>query len=208
MLEVIQRLLQEMALMTQLEIAAVLCALAYVLLAMKQSLWCWPAALLSSGLYTYILWQAALLSDALLQFYYVLMALYGWFHWQRLQNQAKNSPEAQSLVRELSLTVHARLIFVTALFGGLLGYVMATYTHADYAWVDAQTTAFSVMATFLVARKVLSNWLYFVVIDAVSVYIYSQKSLYLTCALFVLYTVIALAGFYLWRQSYLKQQAN
>ncbi|MFC4655287.1 MULTISPECIES: nicotinamide riboside transporter PnuC [Rheinheimera] len=197
-----QQLFADMALMTQLELLAVLSALAYVLLALKQSLWCWPAALLSTLLYSHIMWHSALLSDALLQIYYAGMALYGWYNWRRLQQQQSH----QHGMTEFSLVFHGRLIAATAGAGLLLGYLMNRYTQADFAWVDAQTTTFSVLATFLVARKVVSNWLYWVVIDAVCIYVYIEKHLYFTTALFVLYTLIALAGFFLWRQSYRQQQ--
>ena len=178
-------------------------ALAYVLLAMKQSLWCWPAALLSTLLYTHIMWHSALLSDALLQLYYAGMALYGWYSWRQQQQKL---PAGQSGMIEWSVGTHVNLITVTALAGCLLGYLMDQYTHADFAYIDAQTTAFSVMTTYLVARKVVSNWLYWVVIDAVCIYVYIQKHLYFTTALFVLYTIIALIGFFVWRSSYQQQQ--
>ena len=189
--------------LTQLELAATLSALAYVLLAMKQSLWCWPAALLSTVLYTHIMWHSALLSDALLQLYYAGMALYGWYSW-RQQNQ--QLPAGQSGMTEWSASTHLNLIGGTAIAGLILGYLMDQYTHADFAYIDAQTTAFSVMTTYLVARKVVSNWLYWVVIDAVCIYVYIQKHLYFTTALFVLYTIIALIGFFVWRSSYQQQQ--
>jgi len=202
MMAVWQQLTAGLALMTQLELLATLLALAYVLLAMKQSLWCWPAALLSTLLYTHIMWHSALLSDAILQLYYAAMALYGWYNWRRMQQLDSGS---QRMV-EWTLSYHLRLIVLTALAGVTLGALMAHYTQADFAWIDAQTTAFSVMATFLVTRKVVSNWLYWVVIDAISIYIYIEKHLYFTTALFVLYTLIALTGFFVWRNTYRQQQ--
>ena len=84
---------------------------------------------------------------------------------------------------------------------------MATYTQADFAYLDAQTTMFSVMATWLVARKLVSNWLYWVVIDAVSIYVYAQKHLYFLTGLFMLYTIIALVGYFIWRSHYQQQPA-
>jgi nicotinamide mononucleotide transporter len=192
-------------LLTGLELAAVLLALAYILLALKQSLWCWPAALLSTLLYTHIMWHSALLSDALLQLYYAGMALYGWHSWRQRQQLL---PPGQSGMTEWSVASHLLLIVATALAGLVLGYLMAQYTHADFAYIDAQTTMFSVMATYLVARKVVSNWLYWVVIDAICIYVYIEKHLYFTTALFVLYTIIALIGFFVWRSSYQQQQAQ
>lgn len=201
--ELLTQAIAQWQLMHSIELVATLLALAYVLLALKQSLWCWPAALLSTILFTHVMWQSALLSDALLQLYYAGMALYGWWRWQQL----KQCSGAQAPVFEWPLHWHASLIVVTAAAGWLLGNFMANHTAADFAYLDAQTTVFSVVATILVARKLVSNWLYWVVIDAVSIYVYAQKHLYFLTALFMLYTVIAIAGYFIWRSHYQQQPA-
>ncbi|MDX3773475.1 nicotinamide riboside transporter PnuC [Chromatiaceae bacterium AAb-1] len=192
-------------LMTSLELLAVLLALAYVLLAMKQSLWCWPAALLSTLLYVHIMWHSALLSDALLQVYYAGMAVYGWWRWQQLRQPHHQN---KGMVCEWPWSRHCLLISCTFLAGLVLGQLMASYTHADFAYLDAQTTCFSIVATFLVARKLVSNWLYWVVIDAVSIYVYLQKNLYFTTVLFMLYTLIAVIGYFAWLRHYRQQSGT
>ncbi|MDP5142779.1 nicotinamide riboside transporter PnuC [Rheinheimera baltica] len=202
--ELITQAIAQWQLMHSLELVATLLALAYVILALKHSLWCWPAALLSTLLFTHVMWQSALLSDALLQLYYAGMALYGWWRWQQLRQA---TPGAKGSVFEWRWQWHLVLIVITALAGWVLGMFMASYTQADFAYLDAQTTAFSVMATFLVARKLVSNWLYWVVIDAVSIYVYAQKHLYFLTGLFMLYTVIAIAGYFIWRSHYQQQPA-
>lgn len=204
MTELISQAIAQWQLMHSIELLATLLALAYVILALRQSLWCWPAALLSTILFTHVMWQSALLSDALLQLYYASMALYGWWRWQQLQ---KSSAVARGPVYEWRWQRHCVLIFATACAGWVLGAFMAHYTPADFAYIDAQTTAFSVMATILVARKLVSNWLYWVVIDAVSIYVYAQKHLYFLTGLFMLYTVIALVGYFIWRSHYQQQPA-
>ena len=202
--ELITQAMAQWQLMHSLELAATLLALAYVILALKQSLWCWPAALLSTVLFTHVMWQSALLSDALLQLYYAAMALYGWWRWQQLRQSA---PDQRGPVYEWPRQRHAVLIGITAAAGVALGAFMANYTQADFAYIDAQTTVFSVMATWLVARKLVSNWLYWVVIDAVSIYVYAEKHLYFLTGLFMLYTVIALVGYFIWRSHYQQQPA-
>ncbi|SNY56857.1 nicotinamide mononucleotide transporter [Arsukibacterium tuosuense] len=197
----LSNVLEQWQLMHSLELLATLLALAYVVLALRQSLWCWPAALLSTILFTHIMWDSALLSDALLQLYYAAMAMYGWWRWQQLKQQH----HGQNTVSEWPWRRHLQLIAVTGAIGLVLGYLMASYTHADFAYLDAQTTAFSVMATWLVARKLVSNWLYWVVIDAISIYVYAQKHLYFLTLLFMLYTIIALAGYFIWRATYQQQ---
>lgn len=203
MSELLSKVMADWQLMHSVELAATLLALAYVILALKQSLWCWPAALLSTLLFTQVMWQSALLSDALLQLYYAGMALYGWWRWQQLRLHSDNS--GQSPVFEWPLQRHLLMILLTAGAGLVLGGVMAGYTQADFAYLDAQTTAFSVLATWLVAKKLVSNWLYWVVIDAVSIFVYAQKHLYFLTGLFMLYTIIAIVGYFAWRHHYRQQ---
>lgn len=199
--ELLSKLIADWQLLHSIELVATLLAVAYVVLALKHSIWCWPAALLSTLLFTHVMWDSALLSDALLHIYYACMAVYGWWRWRQLQQQ---SGQAQP-VYEWVWQRHLLLISLTAMAGLVLGYLMANYTHADFAYLDAQTTAFSLVATWLVAKKLLSNWLYWVVIDAVSIFVYAQKHLYFLTALFMLYTVIAVVGYFVWRSQYQMQ---
>jgi nicotinamide mononucleotide transporter len=199
--ELLSKLIADWQLLHSIELVATLLAVAYVVLALKHSIWCWPAALLSTLLFTHVMWDSALLSDALLHIYYAGMAVYGWWRWRQLQQQ---SGQAQP-VYEWVWQRHLLLISLTAMAGLVLGYLMASYTHADFAYLDAQTTAFSLVATWLVAKKLLSNWLYWVVIDAVSIFVYAQKHLYFLTALFMLYTVIAVVGYFVWRSQYQMQ---
>lgn len=199
--ELLSKLIADWQLLHSIELVATLLAVAYVVLALKHSIWCWPAALLSTLLFTHVMWDFALLSDALLHIYYAGMAVYGWWRWRQLQQQ---SGQAQP-VYEWVWQRHLLLISLTAMAGLVLGYLMANYTHADFAYLDAQTTAFSLVATWLVAKKLLSNWLYWVVIDAVSIFVYAQKHLYFLTALFMLYTVIAVVGYFVWRSQYQMQ---
>ncbi|MDP4944387.1 nicotinamide riboside transporter PnuC [Alishewanella sp. SMS8] len=203
--ELLSKVISDWQLLHSIELIATLLALAYVFLALKQSLWCWPAALLSTLLFSHVMWDSALLSDALLQLYYAGMALYGWRRWQQYQQQ---HGKGQAPVFERPWQWHLILVSGTAIAGLVLGYFMEHYTHADFAWLDAQTTAFSLVATWLVAQKLVSNWLYWVVIDAVSIYVYAQKHLYFLTALFMLYTIIALVGYFAWRSHYQLQQTS
>lgn len=204
MTELWQQLLNQWHLQTALELIATLLALSYTVLAIRHSLWCWPAALASTVLTLQIMLSANLYTDALLQLYYAGMALYGWWNWQQLRNQ---SGLAQQVV-EWRGSQHLRLISLTALAGLLLGYLMQQYTSTDFAWLGAQISCFAVVTTYLVAKKVVSNWLYWIVIDAASIYMYLQKDLYFFSALFVIYTLTAASGYFAWRSNYRQQQLN
>ena len=205
MTDFLDQLFAQWQVQTGLELAATILALAYTILAICHSLWCWPAALLSTVLTLQIMLQSNLYTDALLQLYYAGMAIYGWWNWQQIQT---NSHETPDVVIEWPLAAHLQLISFTALVGLLFGYVMSEYTNTDYAWLGAQISCFAIVTTWLVAQKVVSNWLYWVAIDAASIYMYLQKDLYFFTALFVIYTLIAAIGYFSWRSSFRSQQLN
>ncbi len=204
MTELWQQLLNQWQLQTALELIATVLALSYTVLAIRHSLWCWPAALASTVLTLQIMLSANLYTDALLQLYYAGMALYGWWNWQQLRNQ---SGQTQQVV-EWRGSQHLLLISLTAVAGLCLGFLMQQYTSTDFAWLGAQISCFAVVTTYLVAKKVVSNWLYWIVIDAASIYMYLQKDLYFFSALFVIYTLTAASGYFAWRSNYRQQQLN
>lgn len=182
--------------MTAWEALAVLLAMAYLLLAMKANVWCWAAAFASTAIYTVLFWKVSLLMESVLNIYYMAMALYGYWLWTQ-----GGDKEQGIKVTTWSLKTHLKLIAATSVISLLVGHGMATYTQAAFPYLDAATTCFAVMTTYLVAKKVLENWLYWVVIDFVSIYLYLSKGLMLTSLLFVLYVVLAVVGYFLWRST-------
>jgi len=189
-----------------LELAAVITALLYVILAARGNIWCWPAAFVSTALYTAIFYDVYLWMDSLLQLYYMVMAVYGWFCWQKEKNKAaSNVLESQISVSQWPLIRHVKAIIVLTILSLALGWFMDVKTPTDFPYLDAATTVFAVFTTYLVTQKVLENWLYWLVIDFVSIYIYIQKGLMPTAVLFALYVVLAAYGYYHWLQA-LRQQ--
>ncbi len=191
-----------------LELVAMLLALAYVILAAQGSLWCWPAAFVSTALYTYIFYDVLLLMDSALNIYYLLMAIYGYWVWQK---SAASNNEQSSLglaIVSWQLSFHIKICLILTVVSLALGYLMANYTPADFPYLDTFTTVFAVFATYLVTRKVLENWLYWVVIDAVSIYLYIEKDLMPTVVLFSIYTIIATWGYFKWLSLYKNNQID
>lgn len=179
-----------------LEVVSVVCGLAYVLLAARENILCWPAALLGTGTAIFLFWDVALLMESALNVYYLLMAVYGWWFWQQGAKQTTRQIVSWSGQQHLLALV---LIVVLVL---LSGFLLSRHTQAALPYVDSFTTWAAVVTTWMVARKVLENWLYWVVIDAVSVWLFIQRELYLYAVLFVLYTIIAVYGYINWRARY------
>jgi len=139
--------------------------------------------------------------QALLNFYYMGMAVYGFLLWQK-----QSDTEETLLITSWSL--NKQLIFIVA--GTLLSVITAYYLEATdtskHPYLDAGVTIFSVMNTWLMAKKIIQNWLYWIVIDAAAVVLYVETAYYATAALFVLNTILAVAGYISWVKLY-KQQS-
>lgn len=191
------------------ELVAAVTALAYVIFAARGSLWCWPAALISTVLYTVVFYEYYLWSDSALQIYYFAMAIYGFWSWQKNKASSKHNDEIgtdEIEIVQYELAFHLKAIVVLAITSLAVGYVMDTYTPTDFPYLDAATTVFAVFGTYLVAKRVLENWLYWVVIDLVSIYLYLEKGLVPTAALFIIYVFIASFAYYNWRKMLVAQQ--
>lgn len=175
-----------------LETVAVIFSLLYVYLAAHQNNLCWLAAVISVSLYIYICFNAKLYAETILQVFYFLMAIYGFYSWK------KNNSQLQ--ISTWPIKKHLFIIFLGTILTFFLGFIFSNFTDAEMPLVDSFTTVFSVFATYMVVKKILSNWLYFIIIDIISTYLYFSRDLHLTSLLFLLYTFIAVAGFIKWNR--------
>jgi len=188
--------------MSWAESCAVGLALVYVLLAVYQNRWCWVAAVVSATLYVFIFWQVQLYLEAALQCFYIGMAIYGWRVWRG----GRAAPE-QTITTwpwRHHLMACGALLCVTL----LLGTVMMRWSDAAAPFIDAATTVSALLATWLVAQKILENWLYWIVIDMASIWLYLSRDLSLTAALFAGYVLLAAFGYRTWRAQWLQQQTG
>jgi nicotinamide mononucleotide transporter len=186
-------LLQAAQAMSAWEAAAVVLGVAYLLLAMRESLWCWYAAFASTAIFLVLFWNVSLLMESALQVYYLAMAVYGWWQWQR-GGAGHTELKISRWDNRQHLVAVAAVLLVSAASGALL----QQYTGAALPYLDSFTTWGSVLTTWMVARKILENWLYWLVIDSVSIYLYLDRALYLTAGLFAIYLVIVLFGYRKW----------
>jgi nicotinamide mononucleotide transporter len=177
------------------EIIAVVLAVAYVLLAIRQSISCWVAAFVSSCLYVWLMFGARLYMESVLNAFYAAMAVYGFWQWQGRADSG-------------GLNVHRWTLSRNALaLAGVIGlssvsyYFLSRYTPAAWPFMDSMVAWASVFATFLVARKVYENWHWWLVIDSVCLCLYFTRHLYFTMLLFALYLPLCVLGMREWRRS-------
>ncbi|MDG1819893.1 MAG: nicotinamide riboside transporter PnuC [Porticoccaceae bacterium] len=183
-----------------LETVAVVLSIAYLLLAMKENSLCWYCAFFSTAIYVWIFGDVSLYMESALNIYYMVMAVYGWYQWQR-----GGQDHSGLKISRWSLSNHATAIVVILIATLVSGYLLTDNTDARLPYLDSFTTWASVLTTLMVARKIIENWLYWVVIDFVSIFLYLDRGLYQTAALFVLYIVLAVAGYIIWTKKYREQ---
>lgn len=183
------------------ETLAVILALVYVVLAIRQSVWCWPAAALSAAIYIMLFLEGRLYMESLLQTFYVVMAGYGFWQWRFAK------PEGHQLqVTSRSWHWHITVMGVVLVLTALVSLLMLRFTNAEAVMLDSFTTIASLVTTWMVARKIIENWLYWIAIDALYVYLFASKGFTLTAILYALYLFMAAYGYYSWRrQSDVKQ---
>lgn len=182
-----------------IEWLAVISSVLYVILATKNNIFCWFFALVSSGLYMYICFDFQLYIESGLQLFYFAMAIIGWVFWSR-------SNDVGPAIQTWSYGLHTLNIAISGICTFLLGYFFATYTDQASPYVDAFTTCFSLAATYMVTKRILENWIYWIIIDLISIFLYSERELYLTSILYLLFTLLAVIGFMSWQKK-LKRQS-
>jgi nicotinamide mononucleotide transporter len=176
-----------------LEAVSVAFGLAYLLLTIKQSALCWPAALISVGLSLVLFYDARLYMEAALQIFYLAMAVYGWHQWLRGGAEHRGI-EVSRWHRTEHLVCVASIVVLT----GGFGWALARYTDAALPLVDSFTTIGALFATYMVAKKVLDTWIYWFVIDSTSIYLYVSRGLMLYALLFVVYLVLVVIAYRQW----------
>ena len=178
-----------------LESTAVIFAILYLILAVKQNILCWTAGIISSVLYFFIMQKAGLYMEAYLQVFYVVMGIYGWSQWS-----ASNASNPSFIVNTWSKYQHMITISIILVLSLLSGFLLERYTDAALPFLDALVSWGAVVATYMVAKKLLENWIYWFVIDATSIFLFIERGLWLSAILFATYLVIIFFGYQSWNK--------
>lgn len=172
-----------------LELLAVLSSIAYTILFTYGFIVCWAFALLGASLYLFLCFKRKIYAESLLQAFYVFTAIYGWIHWNETAG-ARNEP--------LEFIVHLLIILIGYALVITSGFLLRRMTDAAQPFLDSFTTVFSIFATLLMISSYPENWLYWLVIDSVSVFLYYKRRMYFTAGLFFIYTLLVINGWLEW----------
>jgi nicotinamide mononucleotide transporter len=185
-----------------LQPVAVVAAVAYLILAIRQNIWCWLFAGISTAIYVWLFIVAKLYMESVLNGFYFAMAIYGWYSWYYGRSNGQ-----ELAVSRYPFSTHAAAVLGIVVISAANGWLLERHTDAVYPYVDSLTTWGAIWATFLVARKILENWWYWLLIDVASVVIYWLRDLQLTSLLFMLYVAMIPFGIVSWTRSWREQQA-
>ncbi len=185
--------------MLVIEIVAVITGLTCVFLQTQENQWAWPFGILSVALYVYIFGESYLFSDLLLNSIFVVLNFYGWWNW------SEYSPREEIVEISQLKKDKIQIWIIISILGTLVGgYLMDTQTRAAYPYPDAFVVVASLVAQIFLARKVIENWLIWVIVDIVAIVLYIMKGLNLTAMLFVAYLALSIMGHFKWQKKFSK----
>lgn len=181
-----------------LEITAILFGLLSVLYARKDNIWVFPTGIINTAIYVYLLFKWSLLGDMMINFYYVIMSIYGWYYWTRKKDDVAEFPISRMTKQETKISV---LIF----FGTVL-FVVAVYIFFDKfthwtSYVDTFVTGIFFVGMWLMAKRKIENWILWIIGDFISIPMYFFKGYSFTSIQYLIFTIIAVFGYLEWKKT-------
>ncbi len=192
------------------EVIAVFLGFAYLVLIIRQNILGWYAAFASTAIFSWLFWDVSLVMESGLNVYYLIMAVYGWWVWKGNERAAQDGKEIEVTLKKIqtwSLSRHVLVIGSVILISLATGYGLEKNTSAALPYLDSFTTWGAVITTYMVAQKVLENWWYWLVIDAVAIYLYIDRELYLVALQMAVYIVMIFFGWFIWKKEFQEQKA-
>jgi len=186
-----------------IEILGAILGILYIFFSIRQNILTWPTGLLTSILYVVVFFQAKLYADMGLQVYYVFISIYGWYFWLKGKKPAENS---QVPVRLANKKLRWILVLASVILYVIIFYILKNFTDSDVPKMDAMTTALSIVATWMLAKKYIRHWLIWIFVDAVSAGLYVYKGLWPTVILFIVYTIMAVLGYIEWKKDLVRNE--
>lgn len=180
-----------------LEATAIVFGLMSVWFSKKNNIWVYPTGIISTVIFIYLLYNWNLLGDMLINVYYFSMSIYGWYYWTRKSGSTDLNPISQMSQLEFR---RALALFVFALCFVLVIYTLFDKWNDVIAYVDTLTTAIFFVGMWLMARRKIENWLFWIVGDLISIPLYYVKGYSLTSIQYLIFTIVAVAGYYAWKK--------
>ena len=182
-------------------IAAILSAVS-VYLSARENIWSWPTAIVSVAMYAFVFVEAGLYSDAGLQVFFFCISVYGWYEWLHGGENRTRLRVSRATPRIWAVSAVVGVVFWLA-----LGLLTSRLRGVSLPFLDSALTTLSVVAQIMMTRKILENWILWIIADVVYVPMYAYKGLYPTAGLYAVFLVLALMGLVAWRRSHARDYA-
>ena len=183
-----------------IELIASILGFVGIFLQIKQNAWYWLTSILMVILYVYVFYKSKFYADMSFQFYYLGVSVYGWIYWIKDKSRKTiDRKKGKIIAKKLKLKQLIFSIIISLVLWIIIYIILQIFTDSDVILGDSFTTALSIVATFLLARKFIENWLFWIIVDFVSTILYISKELYPTAVLFTVLTILAFVGFFKWR---------
>lgn len=191
------RLIVEWLLSNKTELLGAILGFFYIFFSIRRSILTWPTGLLTSVLYIVVFFRSGFYADMGLQVYYVGISIYGWFYWLK-GKEKQNSLKVP--IQKTSIKLWGILSAATALIYALILFILLKFTDSQVPFMDSLTTALSIVATWMLARKYIEHWVIWIFVDTFSSGLYIYKNLWPTVFLFLFYTMMAFVGYFEWKK--------
>lgn len=184
--------------MEYLEIAGTAIGLIYLYLEYKASVWLWLASICMPVIYIVVYYEAGLYADLGINVYYLLASLYGLICW--MSGKSSTSDSAPLVISRTPASAWKYLILICAMLFIAIGFLLKHFTDSTVPWADGFTTALSIVAMWMLARKYVEQWLVWIAADVGCAALYVYKDLWFTAGLYLAYAVVAVFGYYKWKR--------
>ena len=181
-----------------LEITGVVFGLLSVWYAKKDNVLVFPTGLVSTFIYAYLLWKWELLGDSMINVYYFIMSIYGWYHWTRKKGDTVEFPIAVMTNKEKVTSI---IIFVATLVFVIIVYLYFNKFTSWYSYIDTFLTAIFFVGMWLMAKRKIENWIFWIIGDVISIPLYFAKGFTFTSFQFLIFTIIAVYGYLEWKKT-------
>jgi nicotinamide mononucleotide transporter len=181
-----------------LELVAVFFGLLSVWCAKNNSIWVFPTGLISTSIYAYLLWKWNLLGDSMINVYYFLMSIYGWYIWTRKKGNEIEFPITMASKKEKTYSI---VIFLTTIIFVVFVYLFFDKFTTWYSYVDTLVTAIFFVGMWLMSKRKIENWIFWIIGDAISIPLYFFKGYTFTSIQYVIFTIVAFYGYKEWKKN-------
>jgi nicotinamide mononucleotide transporter len=200
------------------EVFGAVAGIAYVILEIRRNILLWPLGILTSAVYIYVFGRNGFYAGMVLQGYYVVISIYGWYAWSRLTNGVRQSREAgehgaagsevkkENDIRRIDGKIVIICMTTAMVLWALLWFSLGRWTDSPAPLWDGLITSLSVVATWMLTKKIIEQWYVWILANAIAVIVYLAMEMYPTAILFAVYTVMAIIGVRAWSKDKDKRQ--